>query len=186
MSSFVGFTWGFLPLLSLLSLSLFMPSICPPFILTWMIIIFVLRVFVLTPPYFIHLWDSFSQNTALIMMFLCLKPSPCLILKSSFISLAFKILSELASTFISTLVLNPIFLAASTVVPELLCSSYFSYNFCPSEGPHSASHSTVLADPAHLLTAFPWSDFSLLLSSVSIEHCVYNSLYVVCPSFTYI
>lgn len=148
----------------------------PSILLTWTIIIFVIRVFVLTSSYssshYIQLWDYFSHSTAPITA-LCLKPSPCLIVKSSFLSLAFKILSELASAFVLTLVFNHVVLAASTLLTSWTKASLpllLSYSCCPSEIPPSSSNPTCTSRPSisSLQPLLPRNNFSQFFLSVSI------------------
>lgn len=77
--------------------------------LIWMILS-VTRPFVLTRlPTLVHYvyFCEFSQNTVLITVLSCLKSSPCLIVKSGFLSLALKIFNDLLCLFFPTVVSLP-------------------------------------------------------------------------------
>lgn len=131
-------------------------------------IIFVTRAFVLTllptlVPY-VYICE-FSQNAVLITVLSYLKSSPCLIVKSSFLSLALKILNDLALTFLSNFSFSPSYswlhLHCSPVVPMFLCpwgslpsALNLIYIFRPSISSSQPS--------------LPRSNFPQLFSSVSI------------------
>lgn len=127
-------------------------------------ILSVTRPFVLTLlPTLVHYvyFCEFSQNTVLITIL----SSPCLIVKSSFLSLALKILNDLALPFLSNFRFSPpyswLHLHHSPVVPMLLC---------PWGGHPSASDLIYTSRPSTSSSqpSLPRSNFSRLFSSVSI------------------
>lgn len=122
-----------------------------------MIVIFVIRAFVLTLlAILVHIVYicEFSQNAVLITLYPCFKSSPCLTLKYSFLSLAFKIFSDLALTILSNISvscpyswLHP---QCSPVVRMLLCPwgsvlSASIYTTRPSTSPHSLCDLEVIS-----------------------------------------